>query len=150
MTPLDTQPPPAGRIRIDIHFLLRQFPSLVQIRRKHRNWNDYGHKLAAEMKVPAPTVREATDDPAGSQASKWAQAKQLVHDVLVARESEHGTIRRRLGSLAEISTPFLLSTLGLWLAGALGIPVSVTNPMVAVMLFAVGEAGGDWQILIDG
>lgn len=150
MTTLDTKPSPAGRIRIDTHFLLRQFPSLVQIRRKHRNWNDYGHKLASEMKVPAPTVREAIDDPTSSQASEWPHAKRLVHDVLATHESEHDTIRKRLGNLAEISTPYLLSTLGLWLAGALRISVSVTNPMIAVMLFAVAEAGGNWGILIDG
>jgi len=50
-------------------------------------------------------------------------------------------------SFQQPSISILWSTLGLWLAGVLGIPVSVTKPLVAVMLYAAAEAGGDWQVL---
>jgi len=149
MTTLDSQSSPAARIRIDAGFLLRQFPSLVQIRRKHRTWDDYGHKLASEMEVPARTVRAMADQPEIKKPSEWPRAKQLIHGVLATRDSEYAAIRKRLGDLEKTSTPLLFSTLGMWLAGALGMSISVTNPMVAVMLFAVAEADGDWDILVD-
>jgi hypothetical protein len=100
------------------------------------------------MAVPAPTIRAAVAE-AGSRAdSKWLDAKRLMYEILATGKTEHQPNRKRLGDLQKISTPILLSTLGLWLAGMLGISVSVTKPMVAVILFAVAEAGDDWDILI--
>ncbi|MEO5915146.1 MAG: hypothetical protein ABIS50_13000 [Luteolibacter sp.] len=149
MTSLESQTPSADGIRIDIRFLLRQVPSLVQVRRKHRTWNDYGEKLVRELQVPAPTVRTMTHMSDPKDASEWSYAKQLIHAVLATRQPEYDAIRKRLGNLQTTSTPILLSTLGLWLAGALGMSVSVTNPMVAVILLAVSEASGNWEILND-
>lgn len=74
-------------------------------------------------------------------------AKSLVYAVLASRDPQHDAIRQRLGNLQEPSTPRLLSTLSLWLAGKMGISVSVTVPLVAVMLYAAAEAGGTWDVL---
>lgn len=147
MTSLDPSPPSTAGIQIDTRFLLRQVPSLAQVRRKHRTWNDYGEKLVRELQVPTPTVRTMTGMPDPGDASEWSYAKQLIHGVLATRQPEYDAIRKRLGDLQATSTPNLLSTLGLWLAGVLGMSVSVTKPMVAVMLYAVAEASGDWKIL---
>ncbi len=149
MTSLASHPPSAAGIQIDTHFLLRQVPSLTQVRRKHRTWNDYGEKLVRELQVPAPTVRRMTGIPTPANATAWSFAKQLIHGVLATPHGEYGAIRKRLGNLQMTSTPKLLSTLGLWLAGMLGMSVSVTQPMLAVMLLAVSEASGNWEILND-
>lgn len=76
-------------------------------------------------------------------------AKSRVHAVVASQDPEYHAIRRRLGNLRNPSTPALLSTLGLWLAGMLKISVSVTGPLVAVMLYSVAEADGDWEVLRD-
>lgn len=74
-------------------------------------------------------------------------AKSRVHAVVALQDPQHHAIRRRLGNLLDPSTPVLLSALGLWLAGVLEITVSVTSPMVAVMLYGVAEADGNWGVL---
>ena len=90
------------------------------------------------------TERETQISP---EAACWSMAKDLMHAVLATRDPKHHAIRRRLGNLQDPSTPVLLSALGLWLAGVLGISVSVTSPLVAVMLYSVAEADGDWEVL---
>ena len=74
-------------------------------------------------------------------------AKNRVHAVVATQDPQDHAIRRRLGNLQDPSTPVLLSTLGLWLAGVLGISVSVTGPLVAVMLYGVAQADGNWEAL---
>ena len=76
-------------------------------------------------------------------------AKSVVHEVLVRRNPQYDRIRQRLGNLNEPSTPRLLSTLSLWLAGEMEISVSVTVPLVAVMLYAAAQAGGTWDVLME-
>jgi hypothetical protein len=41
----------------------------------------------------------------------------------------------------------MLADLDLWLAGDLGISISVTKRLVAVMLIGLAEAEGDWNVL---
>ncbi|MES2658346.1 MAG: hypothetical protein V4689_06995 [Verrucomicrobiota bacterium] len=117
MTSLDPHLPPAAGIQIDASFLLRQIPSLVQVRRKHRTWNDYGQKLIRDLQIPAVTVRRMAGMQISEEATEWSYAKQLIHGVLATPHREYAAIRKRLGDLHTNSTPKLLSTLGLWLAG---------------------------------
>ena len=123
-------------VRIDTAFLLRQVPKLAQVRRKRRTWDEFGGKVFADFqKTPA---RRGAD---------WERAKELVHAVVTGCQAEHDAIRKRLGNLQEPSTPVLMTTLTLWLAGALGVPVSMTIPALAAMFCGVAEAGGDWEVL---
>jgi hypothetical protein len=132
---------------IDRNFLARQVPDLAHMRRRCGSWDDLGEKTARDFLHPrGQVVRSGVES---SQTSEWSLAKELVHDVLISGNPQHDAIRKRLGDLSEPSTPRLLSTLSLWLAGVLKISVSVTLPMVAVMLYAVGEAGGDPKVLLE-
>lgn len=147
-----SEPPSAAtaRIHVDTAFLLRQVSALVHVKRKRRTWNEFGEKLIEDYLSSSPKVRrpmaemESTD---ASEATCWSIAKELVHSVVASQDPTYGGIRKRLGNLQNPSTPRLLSTLSLWLAGVLGISTSATGPLVAVMLYGVAEAGGDWEAL---
>jgi hypothetical protein len=43
----------------------------------------------------------------------------------------------------------MLADLSLWLAGELGVTISVTKRLVATMLVGVAESKGDWNVLAD-
>ncbi len=144
--------PPATppRVNIDMAFLLRQVTSLADVKRKRRTWNEFGEKAFQDLDRASPgsrRLKSRIEPDRASAASYWGMVKELVHAVVGSRDPAYDGIRRRLGDLREPSTPLLLSTLSLWLAGVLGISVSVTGPLVAVMLYGVAEAGGDWEIL---
>ncbi len=102
--------------------------------------------LISSQKVRKPVTGEEAN--AVPEATYWGMVKELVHSVVASQDPTYAGIRKRLGDLQKPSTPLLLSTLSLWLAGILGISTSVTGPLVAAMLFGVAEAGGDWDILI--
>ena len=138
------------RIHIDTDFLLRQVAGLVQVKRKRRTWGEFGDKVVREYHGQASRVqpgRNGIEAEVVTESSEWGLAKELVHAVMANRDPRHDAIRKRLGNLQEPSTPRLLSTLSLWLAGVLGISTSATGPMVAAMLYAVGVADGDWEVL---
>jgi hypothetical protein len=147
--------PPAmrPRIRIDTDFLVRQVATLARVKWKRRTWNECGEKVFRDFVRSSRTVHlraSRVDAATASEASAyWIMAKGLVHAVVASRDPRHEAIRKRLGNLLEPSTPRLWSTLSLWLAGVLGISTSVTGPLVAVMLYGVAEAGGNWEALRD-
>lgn len=139
------------RIYVDTAFLLRQVSALVQVKRRRRTWNEFGEKVIEDYLSSSPKVRRpmtGAESAAGPEAIYWGMAKELVHSVVASQDPTYGGIRKRLGNLPTQSTPRLLSTLSLWLAGVLGISTSVTGPLVAAMLLGVAEAGGDWEILM--
>lgn len=131
-------------ISIDTAFLLRRCSQLSQVERKRRTWNELGEKLLGHFLGSSPSLpTDHGDDP----THYWSLAKTLVHSVIAGRDPKYDAIRMRLGSLVNPSTPLLLFTLGLWLAGTMGISTSITGPLVAVMLHGVAEAAGDWGAL---
>ena len=150
MTSSEQPPDTTSRILIDTTFLLRQVSALAQVKRKHRTSNELGEKLLCDFMESSPSARivrdryESKDCPA---VASWSMAKSRVHAVVASQDPQHHAIRRRLGNLQNPSTPVLLSALGLWLAGVLEITVSVTSPIVAVMLYGVAEADGNWEVL---
>ncbi len=128
---------------IDTAFLLKQYQPLAELRRKRLSWNDFGAGLERNFKGASRQIMTGRSRfRATAGAANWDVAKELVCDVMTGNDPEHDGIRKRLGNPQEPETARLLSTLSLWLAGVLGISVSITKPMVAVMLYAVGEAGG--------
>jgi hypothetical protein len=66
-----------------------------------------------------------------------------------AGDQEHEPVRKRLGDFKNPSTAALFSTLSLYLAGKLGLSLTITQPMLAVMLYAVHGASGNWNVLLD-
>ena len=141
------------RIEIDTECLLRQVSKLDQVRKRQISWNEFGEKVARDFKVPPETFRIICDEQESSDAaeslpepSKWSRAKNLIHGVFTRADPHHSAIRKRLG-LSNPSTSLLLQTLSLWLAGELGLSVTGTRPMVAVILYAVATSPTDWEIL---
>lgn len=150
MTSSDLPPDTTPRIHIDTTFLLRQVSALAQVKRKRRTWNELGEKLLGDfMETPpaARMVRDRNEPVVSPAAASWSMAKDQLYAVVASQDPQYLAIRRRLGNLRNPSTPVLLSTLGLWLAGVLGISTSVTGPLVAVMLYGVAEADGGWEAL---
>lgn len=148
-------PPPAKAIRtvIDTECLLRQISSLNQVRNQHFTWDEFGEKLARDFGVSPEKFRVMSDDqvsceaPASSsEPSKWSRAKGLVHRVFTREDPSQLAIRKRL-VLSNPSTSLLLQHLSLWLAGELGLSVTATRPMVAVILYAVAKSPTGWDIL---
>ncbi len=148
MTSLNPQCFSTDGIKIDTRYLLSHFPALIQIRRKQRTWSDFGSSLIRELQNPTHANRSRNKNPEAEELSEWEMAKQLIYGVLATHDSQYDGIRRRLGNFKTLSTASILSVLSIWLAGVLGVSVTVTKPMVAVILFAVAEAAGDWNVLV--
>lgn len=138
MTPFESTLILTPLIAIDQTFLLRKVSGLAQVKLKRRTWDEHGERLTQNF------CRYAGHE---TEASAWSQAKELVYLVLTRRDPRHDGIRKCLGNLKQPSTPRLLSTLGLWLAGVLQISVSATMPMVAVILYGLSETEGYWPEL---
>jgi hypothetical protein len=140
-------------IPIDVEFLLRWDSRLARVGGA-LTWNQLGARIAQAYQNSRPLTRlDVGDQPdtttTSSEPAHWLRGKHLVHAVLLSRDPYFSSIRKRLGSFKNLSTPELLFTLSLWLAGQLKLSVSATQPMVAVMLYAVARAGGNWAILQD-
>jgi hypothetical protein len=143
MSPLDFPSPPAIRLRIDPGFILRQEPRLIRVRRRQCSWDAFGEQVLRDFFQPRiSTIRTVT-----GELAEWELAKELVNAVLTSSAPEYDGIRKRIGNPETASTPMLFSTLSLWLAGILKISVSLTMPMTAAILYGIGEAGGDPEVL---
>ncbi len=131
--------------------LLRLAPQLKQVREGHVTCHQLGEKLVREMGLPVPRSSEVRAVfptlEKGARISYWDLATGLVHSVLGGQAKELEPIRTRLRKTPAGSTAALSSMLSLWLAGQLSLSVTITNPLVAVMLYAVAEAGGDADAL---
>ena len=138
------------RIQIDTSFLLRQVSALTKVRERHQTWNEFGELTARHnhaRPLPVHVIDGRIEEGTSSEPSNWSVAKDLVYEVLKTDDPKHDGIRKRLGNFREPSTPLLLTTLSLWLAGVLGMSVSKTSPMVAAMLYAVAKSSNDWETL---
>ncbi|MEI6676158.1 MAG: hypothetical protein WCO57_13380 [Verrucomicrobiota bacterium] len=142
---------PPDMIVIDVESLLRTDPRLARVGRDF-TWDQLGAKIALAFQSPSPLMDPEDDgapDPAAtlSEPPHWRRSKQLVHAVLRSHDPQYVTIRKRLGNLETLSTPALLFTLSLWLAGKLKLSISSARPLVAVMLYAVATSPEQWSLL---
>jgi hypothetical protein len=144
MSANETSASSLSEIPIDTAFLLRRCSDLSQVERKRRTWNELGERLLHHFMGGSQAL---PDDDLHNSTYYWTMAKTLVHSVTATQDPQYNAIRMRLGNLVNPSTPLLLFTLGLWLAGTMGISTSITGPLVAVMLHGVAEAAGDWGAL---
>ena len=137
-------------VLIDADFLLQKVHSLRQVQQGHLTWNEFGEKIARS--VPGNYRRYHDHDPERAPApgpTVWLSAKELVHAAMISQDLKYEQVRKRLIYFERPSTPSLFTTLSLWLAGKLGISVTTTQPMVAAMLYGVGQSDGNWGILVD-
>lgn len=141
-----------ARIQIDSQFLMRQMPTLSEIKRKRMDWNELGGKIIQEYQ-PRPQGNHSKanrpEDPDSTSGECWLRAKELLHNIMATSDPRNAPVRRRLGDFKKPSTAALFSTLSLYIAGKLGISLTITQPLLAVMLYAVHEASGNWDILLD-
>jgi len=147
----------ADAIHIDVDTLLLRVPALNEVEQHHdnwnknewdqRTWNEIGEKVARDSRTYRPRLAVSGRASENTTAkSDWARGKELVHHLFASKGPDSDALRCRM-RVQNASTPILLHTLSLWLAGSLGISVSFTLPMVAIMLYAVAKSPVDWEIL---
>lgn len=129
---------------------MRQLPSLSDVQRERIGWDQLGAKIIHEYQ-PKPQKNRRAAGPREERKSPaveiWQEAKELLHNIMATNDPEHAMVRKRLHDLKNPSTAALFSTLSLYLSGKLGISLTITQPLLAVMLFAVHEASGNWDVL---
>lgn len=136
-----------NRVHINRAFLLRQYPTLVHVRRKRRTWDEHGQKVVRDFFAATKPRTRVNQGDFGFDVSTWKLAKELVHAAITTEDPAYDGIRKRLGNLQIRPTAALVSTLGMWMAGVLGLSITATGPMLATMLYGVSEASGNWEIL---
>ncbi len=130
-------------------YLIRQLPSLIDVERKRRSWDEHGEKVTRDFLSGRRPLCRVDRSLSGREVFIWSRAKALAYSVIVSNRPEHSVIRKQLGDWRNRPTAALLSTLSLWMAGALGVSVTVAGPMLVTMLYGVAEAGEDWEVLRD-
>jgi hypothetical protein len=140
--------------RIDTSLLVRKVPLLSMIQKHQFTWNQVGENLLENAPKPRNHRREngfSVEKSATATAqSSWAGVKSEMFRLLATDAPEYGDIRKRLVGAGDSSTLYVLSTLSLWLAGAMGISVSVTTPVVATMLYAIAQSPAAYGVLLEG
>lgn len=124
----------------ETEFLLRLMPDLEAVRRRTRGWDDFGEKIT--------TQKERYRGKTSTDESLWIRAKRVVHTAMTNSDAIHAAIRTRVHLSPKVSA-FVLAELSLWLAGELGVSISVTKRLVAAMLIGVAESKGDWNTLAN-
>ena len=128
-------------LSIDEGYLLRKFPDLAQLLRGGYHPDEVGQAWLNRARRAAP--RQQSQRRHIGVEEDWEQAKQVLHQVLHTENPDFHVIRGLLFARPEVKTPVLMSTLSLWLAGHLGLSLTMVTPLVAVMLYEIGTAEGD-------
>jgi hypothetical protein len=157
MTSLEPPPERVASLRINLEFLMRQLPVLAEVKRNRVTWDELGANITRKSQTkPATRIRRKTKSlkedavPLTAPAAEcWPQAKELLHRIMATVDTENEPVRKRLRDFNDPSTAALFSTLSLYLAGKLGVSLSLSQPLLAVMLYAVHQASGNWDVLLD-
>lgn len=140
--------------RIDIPTLVRKVPLLALIQKRQSTWNEIGENLLSNAPKPRSQRRETgfslEKSPTATAQSAWAGVKSEMFRLLATDAAEYEDIRKRLVGAGDSSTLYVLSTLSLWLAGAMGMSVSVTTPVVATLLYAIATSPAEYGVLLEG
>jgi len=125
-------------LSIDEAYLLRRYPELARLIRQGYDPDEVGRAWLSRARQN--TSRQQFQRKASAD-EEWEQAKDVIHQVLHTDNPEFQVIRGLLFARPGISTPVLVSTLSLWMAGHLGMSLSIVTPLVAVILYeiATGE-----------
>jgi len=141
-----------AKVQINVEFLLHKVPELSHVKQNRLTWNEFGVRIDEHLQliqVPNRSARGQAQSATLTEPSDWSRAKALVRAALVSRDPTYEPMQKRLIQFEDSSTAALLSTLSLWVAGELGISVTFTQPMVAVMLYAAARSSSNWSILLD-
>jgi len=125
-------------LSIDEAYLLRRYPELARLLRQGYHPDEVGQAWLNRARQAAS--RNQSQRRTGAE-EEWEQAKEVLHQVLHTDNPEFHVIRGLLFARPGITTPVLVSTLSLWLAGHLGMSLTMATPLVAVILYqiAAGE-----------
>lgn len=134
-----THPP----LSIDTGYLFRKFPDLAKLLRDGCHPDDVGEAWLTRAR--GAVSRQQSRNPRLGAEADWAQAKETLERILHTDHPDFEGIRSRLFSRPGISTPELVSTLSLWLAGHLGLSLTMVTPLVALMLYET--ASGTREVL---
>ena len=126
-------------LSIDGAYLLRKFPDLALLLRRGYHPDEVGQAWLNRARRAAP--RQSQGRHTGAEED-WAQAKEVLHQVLHTDNPDLHVIRGLLFARPETKTPVLVSTLSLWLAGHLGLSLTMVTPLVAVMLYEIATGEG--------
>jgi len=127
-------------LSIDRAYLLRKFPDLALLIRRGYHPDEVGQAWLNRARQTASRQQSQRRHIAAEE--DWAQAKEVLHQVLHTDNPDFQDIRRLLFARPEVKTPVLMSTLSLWLAGHLGLSLTMVTPLVGVMLYEIAIAGG--------
>ena len=122
-------------LSIDEGFLLRKFPDLALLLRRGYHPDEVGQAWLNRARRNAP--RQQSQRRHIGVEEDWEQAKAVIHQVLLTENPEYHVIRGLLFARPEINTPVLMSTLSLWLAGHIGLSLTVVTPLVGVILYEI-------------
>lgn len=120
---------------IDRAYLLRKFPDLSLLLRQGYHPDEVGR--AWLNRALRSTPRQQSRLKQHGEEEDWDQAKAVLHRVLHTDDPDYQLIRARLFARPRMETASILATLGLWLAGHLGLSLTVVTPLVAVMLYEI-------------
>ncbi|MEK7951337.1 hypothetical protein [Luteolibacter soli] len=131
--------PSSRNLSIDKAFLLRKFPELARLLRQGYDPDEVGQAWLNRARQAAS--RQQSQRRHIGVEEDWEQAKEVLHQVLHTTNPDFNVIRGLLFARPGITTPVLVSTLSLWLAGHLGLSLTMVTPLVAVILYeiATGE-----------
>ncbi|MCW1926143.1 hypothetical protein OKA05_26530 [Luteolibacter arcticus] len=125
-------------VSIDASFLLRKFPDLARLLRQGYDPDEVGQAWMNQARRTAS--RQQSQRRSHGAEEDWEQAKAVLHQVLHTDDPNFNVIRGLLFARPDIQTPVLVSTLSLWLAGHLGLSLTMATPLVAVMLYEIATA----------
>jgi len=127
-------------LSIEVDYLLRKFPDLALLLRRGYDPDDVGQAWLNRARRAAP--RQQSQRRHIGAEEDWEQAKSVLHQVLHTENPDFQVIRGLLFARPGIQTPVLVSTLSLWLAGHLGLSLTMVTPLVAVMLYEIATGEG--------
>lgn len=124
-------------LSIDTSYLLRKFPDLARLLHQGHHPDEVGEAWLTRARRAASRQQSQSRHYGGEE--DWPQAKAVLHQVLLTDDPDFHVIRDLLFSRPDIQTPALVSTLSLWLAGHLGLSLTMVTPLVAVMLYDIAS-----------
>lgn len=132
-------------LSIDEAYLLRRYPELARLIRQGYDPDEVGQ---AWLNRAAQNASRQQFQRKASAEEEWDQAKDVIHQVLHTDNPEFHVVRGLLFARPGITTPVLVSTLSLWLAGHLGLSLSIVTPLVAVILYEIAaEEEGSLKVV---
>lgn len=138
--------------RIDVSFLFGKFPDLALLERQGFHLDAIGNELVRRRQGKQARQKrepEVSDPKSSTELLDWSRIKAALHQIICTSSQDFEEIRGRLRNHAGATTPHLLATLSLWLAGFLGMSIATASPLVATVLLGIARGGVDGWYQIE-